>query len=660
MKKFLISISLLVFGLTALVGQNLDYVKTLTAKLCSPELFGRAYVNKGDSLAADYIASEFSKWKLKSFGKTYIQPFEMSINSQPKADIWLDGQKMPADGNLVVEASSPSQFGTFPVIQVNAPALKYPRSFIQSALNHPGGYYLLDSVGLNNPELYNFAKTLIYSPIIPNAGIIEVMHRAPFGIVRKHFDPYVKIQLHHDLLPDELNEISVSLENRYNESYISQNVIGYIEGKSDDWLVFTGHYDGEGMYGDVLFPAGNDNASGTAMVMDLARHYAKNRRPHYNMAFMLVSGEEAGLLGSRHYASHPLFPMEKIRMVINLDMVATGERGVMLFNGETWPIERDKILEINTKNQYMSTVSPTGPAANSDHHAFHEKGVPAIFFLTHGKAGPAHTAFDYADSLLWPKYDQLFSLITDFIDELPDLPEPIRYPLVDYHVHLKGDMTLEKAVEKSEKSGIQYGIAVNCGVGFPVNSDEGALVFLDSMRNTPFMLAMQAEGREWVETFSPEVIDQFDYVFTDAMTYFNDQGERVRLWMPDEVSIPDTQAFMDDLVRRIVKIVSEEPIDIYVNPTFLPDVIATHYDELWTRERMDAVITALVDSGVALEINNRYRIPSESFIKRAKEAGVRFAFGTNNTDSQTRDLDYCREMISKCRLLAIDMWKPGQ
>ena len=86
---------------------------------------------------------------------------------------------------------------------------------------------------------------------------------------------------------------------------------------------------------------------------------------------------------------------------------------------------------------------------------------------------------------------------------------------------------------------------------------------------------MQAEGREWVTMFSPETIAKFDYVFTDSMTWTNDRGKRMRLWIPNEVEIGDKQAFMDMLVERAVGILTNEPIDIYVNPTFLPEVIAS-------------------------------------------------------------------------------------
>ena len=93
---------------------------------------------------------------------------------------------------------------------------------------------------------------------------------------------------------------------------------------------------------------------------------------------------------------------------------------------------------------------------------------------------------------------------------------------------------------------------------------------------------MQAEGREWVTMFSQEAIAQFDYVFTDAMTFTDHRGKRVRLWIKDEVDVPDKQAFMEMLREKIVGILDDEPIDIYVNPTFLPDVIAKDYDALWT------------------------------------------------------------------------------
>jgi len=116
---------------------------------------------------------------------------------------------------------------------------------------------------------------------------------------------------------------------------------------------------------------------------------------------------------------------------------------------------------------------------------------------------------------------------------------------------------------------------------------------------------------------------------------------------------------MDQLVDRIVGIVTNEPISIYVNPTYLPVDIADRYDELWTDARIDQVVKALTESGVALEINNRNRIPSATFIKRAKEAGVKFTFGTNNGGANDLGrMDYAIQIIGECGLTPQDMWIP--
>ncbi len=233
------------------------------------------------------------------------------------------------------------------------------------------------------------------------------------------------------------------------------------------------------------------------------------------------------------------------------------------------------------------------------------------------------------------------------------------FPLVDYHVHLKGGLTLEEALRESRRLGIQYGIAVNCGLGFPVTSDAAAEQFLRELRGQPVFVAMQAEGREWVKLFSRQTVAKFDYVFTDAMTFTDDHGKRMRLWIQEEVGeIPDPEGFMEMYVDRILGIINDEPIDIYVNPTFLPDVIAADYDRLWTPERMQKVIAAAKNNDVAIEINNRYRLPSPAFIRAAKKAGATFSFGINNGDRNLGRLEYGVEMVESCGLEWQDLFVP--
>lgn len=245
-------------------------------------------------------------------------------------------------------------------------------------------------------------------------------------------------------------------------------------------------------------------------------------------------------------------------------------------------------------------------------------------------------------------------------DTLRQIADLVRadFPVIDHHAHLKGGLTIGQLLDHSRATGIRYGVAVNCGIGFTVTNDAGIVEWLDSMKNQPVLRAMQAEGREWVHTFSPEAIAKFDYVFTDAMTFTDHRGKRTRLWINDEVDVPDAQAFMDMYVARIVGILENEPIDIYVNATFLPAVIAKDYDALWTPARMDRVISTAVKNGVAIEISARYRIPSAAFIKKAKSAGAKFSFGTNNTGPELGQLEYCLDMIRECGLTRSDMFAP--
>jgi len=231
------------------------------------------------------------------------------------------------------------------------------------------------------------------------------------------------------------------------------------------------------------------------------------------------------------------------------------------------------------------------------------------------------------------------------------------YDIVDYHAHLKGGLTMEELLEHSKETGIAYGVAFNAGVGFPITNDSTLLANYEQYKDYPVYMAMQAEGREWVTMFSKENIGTFDYVFTDAMTWTDTKGRRMRLWMPEEVFVDDKDDFMDQLVGKIVGVMEDEPIDIYVNSTFLPDLLQPEYDMLWTEARMDKVIQAAVANDIAIEINARYKIPSATFIKRAKAAGVKFSMGTNNTDKDLGTLDYAIGMITECGLEPDDFFK---
>lgn len=257
-----------------------------------------------------------------------------------------------------------------------------------------------------------------------------------------------------------------------------------------------------------------------------------------------------------------------------------------------------------------------------------------------------------------PKSDAVEAEDPEFARRITELHSR-NFPVVDFHVHEKGDLTLPFLSERSAKLGINYGIAANCGLMFPIQNDEQLTRYLESIKGLPIFKAMQAEGREWVHMFSPELVNKFDYAFTDAMTWTNSRGQRMRLWIPEETNVGDPQDFMEQLVAQIETVVTE-PVAIYVNPTYLPAEIEDQYDELWTDERIDRVVKALKDNQVALELNSRLELPGKRMIGKAKEAGVKFAMGTNNTGSgDLGRLSWSLDIIEEFNLQPTDMFLPG-
>jgi hypothetical protein len=244
-------------------------------------------------------------------------------------------------------------------------------------------------------------------------------------------------------------------------------------------------------------------------------------------------------------------------------------------------------------------------------------------------------------------------------DDMLTLLNQQNFPVIDYHGHLKGGLTMGEICRHGRTFGYNYGISPNCGLNFPVTNDSSLNAYYHEIAGEPVFKAMQCEGREWITLFTPAIIEQYDYIFTDAMTWTDHKGRRMRLWIPEETFVDDEQQFMNMLVGKIEAVLSQEPVDIYVNPTYLPASLADSYDRLWTVERMDRVIRALVENDVALEINSRFKIPSVAFVKKAKAAGVKFTMGTNNgSNDDLGRLEYTLEVIREAGISAEDIFLP--
>lgn len=233
-------------------------------------------------------------------------------------------------------------------------------------------------------------------------------------------------------------------------------------------------------------------------------------------------------------------------------------------------------------------------------------------------------------------------------------------PVIDFHVHLRGGMTPEKAVLRQAVTGVNVGVLRNQGKDWPIETDDQLREFLNSVEGLPLFVGLQVNDRDWYEYHSPDLLKRLDFALGDTMIMPmpNDDSPPVKLFQPDKFTIDDPEAWMVRYVKHNLTVLSE-PITILANPTWLPASVADMYDELWTDERMRTVIQAAVANNVALEINAGSGYPHERFIRMAKQMDAKFTFGTNNFDDQPKDMTRCFEAIEKYGLRKDDMYVPA-
>jgi len=224
-------------------------------------------------------------------------------------------------------------------------------------------------------------------------------------------------------------------------------------------------------------------------------------------------------------------------------------------------------------------------------------------------------------------------------------------PATDFHIHLRGGMTVEKAILRQAVTGINSGVLENHGRGWPLDSNEKLAAFLEGVTGKPVFVGIQVNDRDWADVIDPKLLDKLDYVLADTMIMPmpDDNGPPVKLWLTDQYTIDNPEAWMERYIRHNLRVLSE-PITILANPTWLPKPVAHLYDKLWTEERMRLIIETAIKRGVALEINASSGYPPEKFLRLAKEMGAKFTLGTNNFDDRPISLAPCFEKIDLLQL----------
>jgi aminopeptidase YwaD len=427
--KITVSVFLCLFGVLTATAQDISYARSIVNKLASPEFKGRGYVQDGAKKASVFIADEFARDGLSPGNSgSYFQDYHLSANTFPgTVFVQLDQQTLTTAVDYLVSASSPSVKGKFKVIATDRSALLTDASVAALAGDAKDAFLLLDNrpAKEETPEqaeqIKKNIRRLEYDEQLSFKGLlICTSDKLTWtSYTYQSVRPVITINKK-DLDPKSIHQINIQVDAKLIPDYQPRNVIGIVKGTAvpDSMLVITSHYDHLGMMGKkVYFPGANDNASGTSLMMSMAKYYGSHPGK-YTMVFIAFSGEEIGMLGSEAFVEHPLIDLKKIKFLTNFDMAGTGEEGIRVVNGTIYRDKFDKLVQLNEQYKLLPKVDIRGESCNSDHCRFYQRGVPSFFIYTQGGIKAYHDVFDRPETLPLTAFANYFKLMQKFFDQL--------------------------------------------------------------------------------------------------------------------------------------------------------------------------------------------------------------------------------------------------
>ncbi len=382
MKIIILSIFTILFF--QLKAQDISYNRKIVDTLTSPYFWGRGYTKDGMKKAADFLSAEFKNAGLLPLDKKdFLQMFSFAANTFPgEMDVEINGKKLIPGVDYIVGADSHT---------AKAAARLEQR----------------DSATFIDAE---------------NKIIVKLENKLTWDAAQTQED-YNLIQLDKKHFTELPKNIKINIEAKLIKKFDAANVCAMVKGteKPDSFIFITAHYDHlGGMGSETYFPGANDNASGVALLLSLAKYYAAHPQK-YSIGFILFAAEEIGLLGSKYYTEHPIVPLKNIRFLTNTDLAGTGEDGITLVNATLFTNEFALMNKINNENKYLVSIGARGKAANSDHYWFTEKEVPSFFFYTKGGIAAYHDVFDKAATLPLNEQADLMQLMIKFNEGLQGL-----------------------------------------------------------------------------------------------------------------------------------------------------------------------------------------------------------------------------------------------
>ncbi len=398
--------------------ETLKYLKENIEYLSSDQLEGRRAGTTGESLAADFIANKFKEIGLlpKGAEDSYFQPFSISDGRQILPDTYLSVNNQVLIPGIEFFPLSNSKESATIKAQVS-PSL--------TENDQPWLIDIADDLDNNkeNPhfDISNLINSLINKSKDKGASSVIFFNS---GEIDDHISFDEKDRSENTIIPalyitknavkTYLQDLNSTYDLQFNVAIgpkirNSKNIIGYIDNKAQLTVVLGAHFDhlGYGEDGNSMLRSGerlihngaDDNASGTAALIELAFLLNKSKSKQFNYLFIAFSAEELGLNGSKYFSENPTISLNTVNYMINMDMVGrmNDSTRVITIGGygtsPSWKPLIDNIKDNPFVIKYDS--SGTGP---SDHTSFYRKDIPVLFFFT-GLHTDYHKPSDDADKI---------------------------------------------------------------------------------------------------------------------------------------------------------------------------------------------------------------------------------------------------------------------
>ncbi|MBK8609414.1 MAG: M28 family peptidase [Chitinophagaceae bacterium] len=405
--------------------------------LADDKLEGRRTGTQGEKLAYEYINNQFKNAGLMPKGEngTFIQPFEV-----------IEGKEINPDTRLSinnVELQLNDDY--FPFTFSNNGKLSASTAM---ALPESESVWFWDLKGpleenKNNPH-FDLEDAIVKKTNLlaeKGAGALLIFNSSDIKDELK-FDPksktetvkipvlYINKDIKNKYLQDEISFVDYKLSVAIGvKKRTGHNVVGFIDNGAANTIILGAHYDHLG-YGEdhnslftgkipMIHNGADDNASGTAALIELGKQLKNSKLKNNNYLFIAFSGEELGLYGSKYFTEHPTINLSTANYMINMDMVGRlndSTHGLTIGGYGTSPVwgqqlpAHDKYLKINFDS------SGSGP---SDHTSFYRKDVPVLFFFT-GAHSDYHKPSDDADKINYAGELVLIKYIYNVIEKTND------------------------------------------------------------------------------------------------------------------------------------------------------------------------------------------------------------------------------------------------